>query len=129
MRVRLLPGAAQKPGAATDQDVASQERGGDAGLVFRSESSGELMTLPGGVLLVLDPSWVASDADGFFSRNGIAPVRVTELDLAENAYFVKTEPGFPSLRLANALAVQEGVQISSPNWTTGDGHRRGRPGS
>ena len=42
--------------------------------VFRSESSGTLMTLPGGVL------------------------------------------GFPSLNVANTLAAQDGVLISSPNW-------------
>ena len=118
MRVRLLPGAAQKPGASTDQNVASRERSGAAGPVFRSESGGELMTLPGGVLLVLDPSWTASDVDEFFFRNGIAPAGVTELAFAENAYFLDTQPGFPSLRLANALAIQEGVEISSPNWSS-----------
>ena len=119
MRVRLVPEAAQKPGMETDQDVSSQDRSGDdAEPAFRSESGGELMTLPGGVLLVLDRSWTGSDADGFFSRNDVAPDKVTELAFAENAYFVETEPGFPSLRLANALAVQDGVEISSPNWTT-----------
>ena len=120
MRVRLEPSAAElKSGTSTDQDVASQELGGsDTGPVFRSESGGELMTLPGGVLLVLEPTWTGSDADGFFSRNGIAPDEVTELAFAENAYFLETQPGFPSLQLANALAVQEGVEISSPNWTT-----------
>ena len=120
MRVWLEPSAAErKSGAATDQDVGSQEQGGsDTGLVFRSESGGELMTLPGGVLLVLEPTWTESDAAGFFTRNGIAPDTVTKLAFAENAYFLETQPGFPSLRLANALAIQEGVEISSPNWST-----------
>ena len=120
MRVRLEPSAAEpKSGAATDQDVGSRERGGsDTGPVFRSESGGELMTLPGGVLLVLEPTWTGSAAAGFFSRNGIAPDEVTKLAFAENAYFLETQPGFPSLRLANALAIQEGVEISSPNWST-----------
>ena len=74
------------------------------------------MTLPGGVLLVLDPSWTSSDADAFFSRNGIKQGRVTELTFTRNAYFVETAPGLPSLRLANLLAEQKGVEISSPNW-------------
>ena len=42
--------------------------------------------------------------------------RVSELDYVTNGFFVETEPGFPSLDLANALAAQDGVETSSPNW-------------
>ena len=42
--------------------------------------------------------------------------RVSELDYVANGFFIETGPGFPSLDLANALAVQDGVEISSPNW-------------
>ena len=42
--------------------------------------------------------------------------RVSELDFVASGFFVETEPGFPSLDRANALAAQEGVEISSPNW-------------
>ena len=83
--------------------------------VFRSES-GALMTLPGGVLLVLSSEWSQAETNAFFSDNGIKLDRVSELDYAANGFFVETEPGFPSLDLANALAVQDGVEISSPNW-------------
>ena len=83
--------------------------------VFRSES-GALMTLPGGVLLVLSSAWSQAETNAFFSNNGIKTGRVSELDYVANGFFVETEPGFPSLNLANALAVQEGVEISSPNW-------------
>ena len=83
--------------------------------VFRSES-GALMTLPGGVLLVLNSEWSQAETNAFFSDNGIKMGRVSELDYAANGFFVETEPGFPSLDLANALAVQDGVEISSPNW-------------
>ncbi len=83
--------------------------------VFRSES-GALMTLPGGVLLVLRSEWSQAETNAFFSNNGIKLDRVSELGYAANGFFVETEPGFPSLDLANALAVQEGVEISSPNW-------------
>ena len=119
MTVRLEPGgvAQKSPPIGDGKSVRNVERsGGDAGPVFRSESGGELMTLPGGVLLVLDPSWTGSDADAFFSRNGIKRSRVTELTFTRNAYFVETAPGLPSLRLANSLAEQKGVEISSPNW-------------
>ena len=83
--------------------------------VFRSES-GALMTLPGGVLLVLSSEWSQAETNAFFSNNGIKLDRVSELGYVANGFFVETEPGFPSLDLANALAAQDGVRISSPNW-------------
>ena len=83
--------------------------------VFLSESA-ELMTLPGGVVVVLDPEWDAAEAAAFFTANGIAPSRVSSLDYLTNGFFVETDPGFASLDLANALAGQVGVELSSPNW-------------
>ena len=84
--------------------------------VFRSESSGTLMTLPGGVLLVLDAEWSTAQANAFFARHRIKLSQVSALEIVANSFFVETEPGFPSLELANTLAAQEGVRISSPNW-------------
>ncbi|WP_420625273.1 cadherin domain-containing protein [Candidatus Poriferisodalis sp.] len=84
--------------------------------VFRSASGGELMTLPGGVLLALDPEWDEAGVNGFFARNNIWKGRISELDYISNGFLVRTEPGFPSLELANALAAQKGVVVSSPNW-------------
>ena len=83
--------------------------------VFRSRS-GTLMTLPGGVLLVLDETWGRAETDAFFERNGISASRWSELGYVTNGFFVKTKPGFPSLELANTLADQGGVEKSSPNW-------------
>ena len=77
---------------------------------------GEPMSMPGGVLVVLDPSWDRAEVDGFFTENEISLENVSARDFASNAFFVETAPGLPSLFLANALAVQEGVQLSSPNW-------------
>ena len=96
---------------------ARSEAAGAAGgwPVFRSRS-GSLMALPGGVLLVLDPEWDEAQTDAFFSRNGIKRSRVSELDYLPNGFYVETEPGFPSLDLANELAAQDGVELSSPNW-------------
>ena len=85
--------------------------------VFRSQS-GALMTLPGGILLVLDADWTATEVNAFLAGNGIKLDQVSELDFVDNGYFVETEPGFPSLNLANKLASQDGVIISSPNWWT-----------
>ena len=87
-----------------------------AGPVFRSESGGGLMTLPGGVLLALDPEWDQAQVDGFFSRDNIPTDRTSEVDFVPNGFLVQTGPGFPSLELANALAGRDGVLVSSPNW-------------
>ena len=103
--------------AGGDSIVQKQAKHGqDARPVFRSESGGELMTLPGGVLLALDPEWDQARVETFFSQNGIAADRTSELGFIENGFLVKTGPGFPSLELANALAGQDGVLVSSPNW-------------
>ena len=91
--------------------------GSDAGPVFKSESGGELMTLPGGVLLALDPTWDETQVENFFSESGISADQVSELDFIENGFVIETESGFPSLDLANELAAQDGVLISSPNWS------------
>ena len=89
----------------------------DAGPVFKSESGGELMTLPGGVLLALDPDWDESQVDDFFTQNNISNDRVSELDFIENGFVIETGSGLPSLNLANELAEEDGVLISSPNWS------------
>ena len=90
--------------------------GPDAQPVFRSESGGTLMTLPGGVLLSLDPGWSEADVERFFADNGIAADRAAGIGFLPNGFLIETEPGFPSLDLANELAEQPGVVMSSPNW-------------
>ena len=95
---------------------STDAQGGNTGLpVFRS-SSGTLMTLPGGVLLLLDQDWSETRVNQFFADNSIALGDVSELEWIDNGYFIETAPGFPSLTLANGLAGQEGVELSSPNW-------------
>ena len=69
--------------------------------VFLSES-GELMTLPGGVIVALNAEWDAEATAAFFTRNAIERDRVSELSYVTNGFFVETEPGLPSLDLANA---------------------------
>ena len=90
-------------------------RSGEVAPVFRSDE-GELMALPGGVVVVLDPGWDDAAVDTFFERNGVVLSHITDLDYVANGFFVETEPGFASLDLANALVGQAGVELSSPNW-------------
>ena len=87
----------------------------DESAVFRSDT-GELMTLPGGVLLAFDATWDQVRINQFFADNGIALSRVHSHSFDPNGFFIDTEPGFASLNLANQLAAQEGVELSSPNW-------------
>ena len=92
------------------------KHGKDAQPVFRSEWGGGLMTLPGGVLLVLDSTWDDPKVQSFFSENGISPELTSELDFIPNGFFVETQAGFASLELANELADRDGVVLSTPNW-------------
>ena len=127
-RVRLQPQLVLQPSSANVKgDVVLRDDGGESiverrarhaagGLpVFRNEG-GSLVTLPGGVLLVLDPGWDQTRINRFFSANAIKAARVTAQAFADNAFLVATEPGFASLELANALAEQDGVLVASPNW-------------
>ena len=84
--------------------------------VFRSQSGGGLMTLSGGVLVALDPEWDQAKVEDFFTQNGISLDSTTELEFIDNGFLIDTGPGFESLDLANELAAQDGVLISSPNW-------------
>ena len=103
--------------AGGDTSIVERRPGhGSVEPVFRDESGGGLMTLPGGVLVALDPQWDQEQVDEFFERNGIDADRVSEMGFIPNGFVVQTEPGFPSLELANALAGQDGVTVSSPNW-------------
>ena len=104
-------------GQDSDLGTRGQETGSSQPPVFSSHSGG-LMTLPGGVLLALDQSWTSVQINEFFQRNGISLTDASELDYLTNGFFIQTEPGLPSLDLANSLASQAGVDAASPNWQT-----------
>ena len=103
-------------GEATSIVQLQPRHGPDAQPVFRSESGGELMTLPGGVLLSLDPDWNTTQVEDFFRGHNIPEGRRSEIAFLPNGFLVETEPGFASLEFANTLAELPGVVISSPNW-------------
>ena len=82
-----------------DSESIVKRQAGDAqegsNPVFRT-ASGALMTLPGGVLLLLDPEWDQARVDRFFFENAVAKTRVSDREFGENAFFVETAPGFPA---------------------------------
>lgn len=105
-------------GEGNDVPRGTGSGGGSAELpVFRS-GSGNLMALPGGVTLSLDPEWTVTEVDAFFSKHRIAADRISELEWLPNGFFIETEAGFPSLDLANQLAGRKGVVFATPNWWT-----------
>ena len=97
--------------------VTGTQAQGQALPVFRSESSGKLMTLPGGVLVVFDPELDDAQISKFLTEQGISKGRVSPM-LLHNAFEIATEPGFPALELANQLATSAKSLVASPNWAT-----------
>ena len=83
--------------------------------VFRG-NGGQLMALPGGVLLVFESGLNEEAIDNFFTENQIDRSKVSTMNFTKNAFFVETEVGMASMELANELADKDGVVISSPNW-------------
>ena len=97
-------------------DIVRRSAGPGGYPVFREVSGGALMALPGGVLLVLDAQWSGMEVAEFFVRNGVSKSAVSELVYAVNGFYIETDAGLESLSLANRLAGQNGVELSSPNW-------------
>lgn len=112
-----MPGDVVIASVGDDSIVRREDRHGeDAGPVFRSATGGQLMALPGGVLLLLTPAWDEAQVTSFFEQNSIDVDRASSLGAIPNSFQIDTESGFPSLYLANRLAELEGVVIASPNW-------------
>ena len=89
---------------------------GSAGLPAYVSESGNVMWLPGGVVLLLDPTWSAARADSFLAANGVARSRASELGWIDNGFLIEAGPGQASIELANSLATLDGVIISTPDW-------------
>lgn len=83
--------------------------------VFETQSGIE-MSLPGGVILMLDPEWSPQQAAAFFAEHGIEPRDATEMSWIDNGFVVDADPGVGSLLLANSLVGQPGVVMSAPDW-------------
>ncbi len=82
---------------------------------FQSDS-GNSLSLPGGVLIVLDADWGADEVGEFFAFNEIKLAQIAAMLPLPNTYLIATPPGLASLELANSLARQSGVIAASPNW-------------
>jgi hypothetical protein len=84
--------------------------------VYREGNSpaGRLMALPGGVIVHLNPHWTHSQVMEWADKNQLRIVQ--SLPMASNWFFIHTDPGLPSLTLANRLHLLDGVIHATPNW-------------
>ena len=85
-----------QPGQSTDEagdPIGPRSTDDSAELTFQAVSGGATMTLPGGVLVKLNPDWTRQETDAFFKGNGIRPNRVRQLQLLDNTFSVDTPRG------------------------------------
>ena len=103
------PAPARAPTAFERALLEAEEKGRP---VFRTRS-GELLLLPGGVIVQLRPGL---DPAAALAPHGVNIDRVRPIEHLADRYLIRTEPGLESLELANALFGQEGILSSRPNW-------------
>jgi len=85
--------------------------------VFRE--GGVLKTLPGGVIVILNPALDSEQVKNWLIDNNLTVER--QLNFSKYAYLINTAPGLPSLKLAKQLVEDDKlslqyVQSATPNW-------------
>lgn len=75
---------------------------------------GGLRSLPGNVIVYLNPKWGREQVEHWLEQGGYEAVK--RLDVRPNAYILKTEPGIEALKLANRLYESGGVVAAFPDW-------------
>lgn len=84
--------------------------------VYREGNSpaGRLMTLPGGVLVKLNPEWTDTQARAWATNKGLSVSQ--RLNITGNWYLLASTPGNAALELANQLHASGEVLSATPNW-------------
>ena len=77
-------------------------------------SAGKIRSLPGNVIVYLNPEWGPDRAGQWVEQNGYTIVK--KLELGANAYILKSGIGIESLRLANKLYESGEVVAAFPDW-------------
>lgn len=87
----------------------------DAGGFFTERpGSAKVMGLPGGVVVTLRQAMAPAQAQQFLVARGLSPVR--PVGDGSTTWLVASDPGLPSLRLANRLYESGDFAGASPNW-------------
>ena len=77
-------------------------------------ASGSMRSLPGNVIVYLDPDWGADRIGQWLQQNGYLVVK--RLEMRANAYILKTGTGIEALQLANKLYQSGQVVAAFPDW-------------
>jgi len=108
------PGA-QKTRVLKPAAIAKREAAGRSP-VFRDsrDGSGAARALPGGVIVRFHASTSDAQRRALLARYGLEPAR--ELGDGSGLWLVGSEPGLPSLDLANRLYESGDFAAAAPNW-------------
>lgn len=77
-------------------------------------ADGPMRALPGGVIVMLDPSWSPEEVRNWASSMQLTLVGATRA--VPNGFVVASEPGLAVLDLAERLRFVPGVVSAVPNW-------------
>ncbi|WP_419838732.1 S8 family serine peptidase [Candidatus Poriferisodalis sp.] len=108
---------AYAPGAAGNASGAAASSAAKPDTWFVSDT-GEPLLLVGGVNVLFGPHVGGSAIEAVWDRHGVAPGRVSPLGELPNGFLVKTVSDAESLRLADALSAEPGVDTAVPNTFT-----------
>ncbi|MDE0318534.1 MAG: S8 family serine peptidase, partial [Acidimicrobiaceae bacterium] len=80
--------------------------------------SGQLFLLVGGVNILFERQLSQPEISAILDRHGVAPGHVSAIGELPNAYLIRTVSDAASLRLADALSSESGVDSAVPNLYT-----------
>ncbi|WP_419924748.1 S8 family serine peptidase [Candidatus Poriferisocius sp.] len=112
--------SAYAPGAvgnASGASAAGAAAAATPGTWFVSDT-GQPHLLVGGVNVLFAPEVGGPDIEAVWGRHGVASGQVSPLGELPNAFLVKTVSDAESLRLADALSAEPGVEAAVPNTFT-----------
>lgn len=79
-------------------------------------ASAAMKSLPGNVVVILNPAWDGAAVQAWLTRNNLQILE--KMGSGSNVYLIKSAPGLASLDLANAIYKTGEVLSASPNWWT-----------
>jgi hypothetical protein len=79
-------------------------------------ASAAMKSLPGNVVVILNPAWDGAAVSAWLARNNLQMLE--KIGSGSNVYLIKSAPGLASLDLANAIYKAGEVLSASPNWWT-----------
>lgn len=114
VRLWLLDGSTS-PTSTSRQLNHRQSQGKYSPVLHDSPTAASRMrALPGNVIVYFNPAWSEVNVSTWLQSRGLVVVK--KLSLGTNIYILKTDPGLPSLELANSLYQSGEVVAAFPEW-------------